>query len=288
MLHASLGSRAMPSLHRHGVVNISKVRSLVVTWLAALALTNIAMAQQANGVLPDAPLANDENGCVQPVPVLSVSDINGRFKKVEAFLTHKLELKTVHKPYSGKGPRICGLTSGQKFDMFIQNGSEPLTFLTAGFNAAMAQASDDDSAFSQGAAGYGKRFGAALADDASGNFFGTFLYPSLFREDPRYYRRATGSATRRLQHALIHVVVARSDSGSRMFNYSEWFTAATCTSLQNLYHPGNRRGFGPTAIRATTAIATDLGTDVLREFWPEIARTVKIPFLRRGGASRSK
>ena len=230
-------------------------------------------------------MANN-NGCVQPVPVLSVSDVNGRFKKVEAFLTHKIELKTVHKPYSGKGPRICGLTAGQKFDMFVQTGSEPLTFLTAGFNAAIAQASDDDSAFGQGAAGYGKRFGAALADDASGNFFGTFLYPSLFREDPRYYRRATGSAARRLRHALVHVVVARSDSGSRMFNYSEWFTAASCTSLQNLYHPGNRRGFGPTAIRATTALATDMGTDVLREFWPEVARAVRIPFLRRD-ASRS-
>ena len=82
------------------------------------------------------------------MPVLSVSDINGRFKKVEAFLTHKIELKTVHKPYWGKGPRICGLTADHKLDMFVQNGSEPLTFLTAGFNAAVAQASDDDLAFS--------------------------------------------------------------------------------------------------------------------------------------------
>jgi hypothetical protein len=139
----------MPSLQRHGVVNVSKTRSLVVTWLAALALTNIATVQQANTALPDAPVANDKNGCVQPVPVLSVSDINGRFGKVEAFLTHKIELKTVHKPYSGKGPRICGLTASQEFDMFVQNGSEPLTFLTAGFNAAITQASDDESAFAR-------------------------------------------------------------------------------------------------------------------------------------------
>jgi hypothetical protein len=112
----------MPSLQRHGVVNVSKTRSLV----AALALTNIAaMAQQAKTALPDAPVANDKNGCVQPVPVLSVSDSNGRFEKVEAFLTHKIELKTVHEPYSGKGPRICGLTASQKVDMFARTALNP-------------------------------------------------------------------------------------------------------------------------------------------------------------------
>jgi hypothetical protein len=268
----------MPSALRHHLVSLWKARILVLTWLI-MALTKLAVAQEEKAALPDAPVARDNNGCVQPVPMLSVSDVNGRFKKVEAFLTHKVELKTVHRPYSGKGPRICGLTAGQKFDMFVQNGSEPLTFLTAGFNAALAQANNDDSAFGQGAGGYGKRFGTAVADDAFGSFFGTFLYPSLLREDPRYYRRATGSATRRLRHALVHVVVARSDSGNRMFNYSEWLTAGSCATLQNLYHPGNRRGFGSAATRVTAGIATDAGTDVLREFWPEIARTLKIPLL---------
>jgi hypothetical protein len=85
-------------------------------------------AQPAAVALPDAPGAIDNSGCVQPVPTLSVSEVNGRFTKVEAFLTHKIELKTVHKPYSGRGPRICGLTAGEKFDMFVQNGSEFRTF----------------------------------------------------------------------------------------------------------------------------------------------------------------
>lgn len=267
---------------------MNKREALIVA--AALCSVTLLRGFSAAGqeiAAPAATLAtNDENGCVHPAPLLSVSDYDRNFQKIAVFLTHKIELKIAQKPYAGKGPPICSLDAREKFALFVRNVDEPLTFLAAGFNAGLAQASNDDSAFGQGARGHGQRFGAALTDDVAGNLFGIFLYPSVFREDPRYYRLLTGSAKPRLGHALTHVFVARADSGERLVNYSEWFTAASSAALQNLYHPGNERGFGPAATRTGVTVATDMGWDVLREFWPEITRTFKLPFLHKGGVNK--
>jgi len=215
--------------------------------------------------------------CVDPAPLFEISDYTGPLNKLVASVARRVELKAVHTP-SRQGKTICSLDAHDKFVLFVQNTLEPVTFLGAAFNAGWSQADNDDPQFGQGAAGYGKRFGAALADSTSSEFFGTFLYPFIFRQDPRYYRRRDGTTKQRLGHALTHVVIAQSDAGKPMFNYSEWFATASSISLHNLYHPGTERGFGPAANRFAVSIASDMGFTVLREFWPELSRKLKLPF----------
>jgi hypothetical protein len=218
--------------------------------------------------------------CFQPEELFSVDDYNGPFRKTVAYFSRKLEIKTVHAPpHNGKG--LCRLGPSGKFRLFVSNNLEPVTFIAAGFNAGVAQAANDDPTFGQGMEGYGKRYGAALADTVSSDFFHTFLFPVIFKQDPRYYRRLEGTTGQRLGHAISHVFVARSDSGRRMFNFSEWLGTIASTSLSNTYHPGNRRGVGPAAERIGISIGTDMGFDVLREFWPEVVRVFHLPFRQR-------
>src|SRR5438309_9573325 len=129
--------------------------------------------------------------------------------KLVASIARKVELKAVHNPPRPSASTVCSLKAHEKFVLFVQTTIEPVTFIGAGFTAGLSQASDDDPQFGQGGAGYGKRFGAALADTASSEFFGTFLYPFVFRQDPRYYRVRDGTKTQRLGHALAHVFVAQ-------------------------------------------------------------------------------
>lgn len=197
------------------------------------------------------------------------------------YFSRKLEIKTVHIPRLHSGGNLCHLGPAGKFNLFIQNNLEPVTFIAAGFNAGIAQAADDDPTFGQGMAGYGKRYAAALADTASSDFFHTFVFPVLFRQDPRYYRRLEGSTGQRFGHAVSHVFIARSDSRHNMFNFSEWLGTVSAVALANTYHPGNRRGVGPAAQRIGIAIGSDVGFDVLREFWPEIVRKFHLPFRQR-------
>jgi hypothetical protein len=241
---------------------------------------DIISPQQTNST-PSGPDSTGEKACVQPGELFSADDYDGPFSKTVAYFSRKLEIKTVHAPHHHPDRKICGLGPSEKFDLFIKNNLEPVTFIGAGFNAGVAQAEDDDPTFGQGMAGYGKRYAAALADSASSDFFHTFFFPVLFRQDPRYYRRLEGSTGQRFGHAVSHVLIARSDSRHNMFNFSEWLGTVSAVALANTYHPGNRRGVGPAAQRIGISIGSDMGFDVLREFWPEIVRKFHLPFRER-------
>lgn len=210
--------------------------------------------------------------------MVSLADYDGPLKKIAGLFTRQLERKTVHPPHYKPGVALCSLELKDKFLLFVRESHDPVTFLAAGFNAGINQAENQDAAFGQGASGYGKRFGANLADQASVRFFMDFAYPSIFFEDPRYYRLAHGSGGRRFLHAVEHAFVAYNDNGNPMFNFSEWLGTASTVSLSNIYHPGNKRGFAPAARQVGYDVINDIGFDVLREFWPEIARKFKLPF----------
>lgn len=237
--------------------------------------------QMLPGASAPAPASEAQTPCVQPAPLFSADDYDGPLSKTVAYFSRKLEIKTVHAPHHKPHRKLCSLSAEEKFHLFWDNTLEPVTFFGAGFSAGLSQAENDDPTFGQGMAGYGKRYAAALADSASGDFFHTFLFPAIFHQDPRYYRRFEGRTSDRLGHALSHVFVAHSDSGKRIFNFSEWLGTASSTALANTYHPGNRRGFGPAAERMGVSIGTDMGFDVLREFWPEIVHTFRLPFRLR-------
>jgi hypothetical protein len=232
--------------------------------------------QPATAPFREEAVANAAAPCVEPPPMVRIEDYNGPFQKVVGTFARPLERKSV--PHYKPGTKLCTLTLKGKFVLFVQDSIDPVTFLAAGFNAGLDQAGDSDHSFGQGAEGYGRRFGDEFADQASSSFFKDFAYPWIFSEDPRYYRLAHGTFRRRFFHAMEHAVVAHRDDGTRMFNFSEWLGTATTVALANTYHPDNERGFSPAAQRVSFGILQDMGFDVLREFWPEISRKLKLPF----------
>ena len=77
---------------------------------------------------------------------------------------------------------------------------------------------------------------------------------------------------------MEHALVAHRNTGNPMFNFSEWLGTTSAVVLSNTYHPGNQRGFAPAAQMVGYRISEDVGFDILREFWPEIARKFRLPF----------
>lgn len=216
--------------------------------------------------------------CVQLQPTVTLQDYNGPLKKTIGLFARPLERKSVHPPRFKPGVALCSLVVKDKFFLFVRDSTDPVTFLASAFNAGLSQAENHDSAFGQGSAGYGKRFGASFADQASFRFFKDFAYPSMFNEDPRYYRLIHGSGGKRFLHAIEHAFVAHTDNGKHMINLSEWLGTTSAVCLSNIYHPDNRRGFAPTAQGVGFSVLTDMGYDVLREFWPEISHKFNLPF----------
>lgn len=162
------------------------------------------------------------------------------------------------------------LTKGQKFHLFVKSATDPFQFAAAGFQAGLGQATNEFPGYGQGAAGYGKRFGAALADQTSSNLFSNFVYPVLLKEDPRYFRLGHGTIKRRIVYSLEQEFVVHTDKGTRRFNFSNAFGAFTAGGLSNLYYPPSDRGFGLTMSRSAIALAYGSAGGLIDEFWFDI------------------
>jgi hypothetical protein len=164
------------------------------------------------------------------------------------------------------------LSTSQKFRLMARSLLDPFTFVAAGLQAGVGQAEDSFPEYGQGAKGYAKRYGASWADGADSNLFSNFVYPSLFKQDPRYFRLGEGSVKRRLVYAVVKEFVARKDSGGDTVHFSNILGAFTAGTISNAYYPQSDRGVGLTASRAVIALGWGTLGDALLEFWPDIDR----------------
>lgn len=171
-----------------------------------------------------------------------------------------------------EAPLYVPLDRQAKFALFTERISSPTTFLSAAFDAGYSHVTGDWKAYGQGADGYGKRYGATLADAEARSFFQSFLMPSLFHQDPRYFpSRKTGFLSR-VTYAVSRVVITKSDSGKDTFNSSLLAGTVLSKTLTNVYYPRPERGVEPTASRIGGALLGDIQTNLLLEFGPDIER----------------
>ena len=145
------------------------------------------------------------------------------------------------------------------------------------FGAGIQQASNSLSEYGQGAAGYGKRLGARLADETSAGFFRTYLFPSVLHHDPHYFRKASGPLKERLMNAIVRPIVTRKDSGGRTVDWPGLLGATASSSLSNVYYPAADRGIEPTFKRVATSIPFNVIDHLIDEFGPDLEKK----FLRR-------
>jgi hypothetical protein len=172
------------------------------------------------------------------------------------------------------------LTRGGKFTLAWKDSIDPFTFVLAGFYAGIAQWQNDYPTWKQGAEGYGKRFGAAYADQIVGNYLTEAIVPVLAHEDPRYFRKGTGSKWTRMNYALSRTLVTRTDRGKAQFNYSEIVGNAAAAAISNLYYPASQRTAGETGEKFAIQVASDSAINILLEFWPDMRRMAmkRVPF----------
>jgi hypothetical protein len=181
------------------------------------------------------------------------------------------------------------LSSVEKFHLFLTSTFSPVSIGIFAAQAGVTQAENEFPAYGQGMQGYGKRFGAALADGTSNGLFRIYVYPTLLKEDPRYFRLGEGNFGHRLVYGLEQSFVCHTDKGGRSFNFSNILGAFTAGAISNLYYPGNTlirtipatstspaipvyendRGINLTLSRAAIALGYGAAGGLLNEFWPD-------------------
>ena len=262
---------ALGLLEREGALRCYKVSWARWIILVSVVLTGTLFSDPALSQNPgsseDIPkIQGTEEKCINPPPLFDVNQFPGPIKKTAAYVSRKLERKTVPQPPRRSGTTICALEPHERFALFVSDSFDPVSFASRTFTTGWAQFRNDEPKLGQGVEGYAKRYGVATTDQFSKGFFTTFLYPSIFKEDPRYYRMGQGAGQNRLIHAMSHILIANQNSGAEMFNFSEWFGLTSSVALRNLYHPDRLRGFQPAARRVEAGLLLDMGTDIFREF----------------------
>jgi hypothetical protein len=171
---------------------------------------------------------------------------------------------------SGKVPP---LTTKEKFKVVTKGSFDYVQIPWYAFLAGISQAEDSEEGYGQGAAGYGKRFGAYFADGTIENYMTGAILPSVLRQDPRYFQSGKGSFTHRTGYSVSRIFLTRGDNGRQQFNYSEVFGSAISAGISTYsYHPHADRTLPNTLSVWGTQVGYDTITLVVKEFWPDIRR----------------
>jgi len=219
---------------------------------AAVGSTAIIRALDAAGISQPAPPAIKPASCP---PYLPVMDWYARFVT---------------------GPQVKRLTPKEKGWLAIRNLADPFNFVTIAGNSAIYVAADSHSRYGPGFPGMANNMGISYTEDATSEFFGTFLIPSLVHQDPHYHRMPSASIPRRALHTFVQIAWTQGDNGGNMVNYASLVGSAINIEIANLYVPGEQTDLPSSATRYATGLATAPIDNLITEFLPDVARRIHV------------
>ena len=164
------------------------------------------------------------------------------------------------------------MTVGEKFKVVTRTSFDPVEYPYIALLAGISQAQNSEPGYEQGWAGYGKRYGAAFADNTIENYWVGAIFPTILKQDPRYFQMGKGGFWRRTGYSVSRIFITRTDSGGEQFNYSEILGSAVSAGISNIYHPAGDRTVANTMSVWGTQVGWDTVALVAKEFWPDIRR----------------
>lgn len=158
------------------------------------------------------------------------------------------------------------LNSRQKFHLTWKSVSDPTRFAVVGAAAGIQQARNDFSGFGPGVEGYAKRYAALYGTIFTSSMISNVLLPTVFKQDPRYFYKGTGSTSSRIGYALSRAVVRKGDNGRWQPDYSRILGNLASGAISNLYYPAeDRRGARLTLVNAALGIGGAAIGNVMQE-----------------------
>ena len=168
-------------------------------------------------------------------------------------------------PYVPIGPT-------DKFKIASEDAFDPRAVVAAALAAGAAQLFNSNRPFGQEASGYSRYLGAAYANHVIGDFLTEGVYPSLLHQDPRYFRKGSGSsAGPRVRYAISRVFRTQTDAGGTAFNYSRVLGASSTVAISSLYY-ANHRDAAASTVGLSGQLGGAVAANVLKEFWPDLLR----------------
>jgi len=232
-------------------VNANSFLRFLLSIFMIVSCSAAVLAQQSTQDHPDAPSATKSNDTQRKPPAGFFSTMTQRSIFFPTLAT-------------SEGP----LSPGEKFKLFVVDSSSLSAIFFSAASAGIGQADDAPKGYGQGAEGYGKRFGAAMARNASDNFFSEFMLASILHQDPRFFPQENPTFGGSIKYSVERVFVTRADDGHDTVNWSGLIGPAMAEGLANAYWPENERTAGNTFERYGLDLASKVGLNFFRNYWP--------------------
>jgi hypothetical protein len=224
----------------------------------------------------DVPNAPDPQAAPNPQPAPNPQvKPSGGILHVSDWITHSRDYPLETRKWTSvlnPGQQIHPLSAGDKLYYAGRLQLSPVVFVPALFASGYAHLADSNPHYGSDSSGYAERFGAAMLRQASDRLTGNGLFPALFRQDPRYYRVASGSIGHRAEYSALQVLMRRGDSGHEQGNWSGLLGHAFANALTPTYYPQVSAKGSVVAKGFATALIGDAGAKLIDEFLPDIYR----------------
>jgi hypothetical protein len=165
------------------------------------------------------------------------------------------------------------LTRKEKWNYYLQSTYGPVSLMRSSAVAGINQWRNKDPEWGQGMEGYGKR----LASKLGNHIIKRSIHHSLgvlWNEDPRYLPSAKVGIFPRGLYAASRSFIVRRDDGRDKIADARLIGVFAGSFISRRWQPENDRGTRNALESAGISIAIDAGLNVVREFWPEIRRTL--------------
>ena len=168
-------------------------------------------------------------------------------------------------------PQPQPVTGFDKFQAFVEQARSPLNFGAAGLNALALQ----EHAPAGTQSSFTTLYEASVVQKESSAFFGKFVYPSLLKQDPRYYPSTSRNVVARAVYAASRLVITRNDQGKATINTSYLLGVLSSAAVATAYRPYWARTSPAVFADFASTIGSDAGMNVFHEFWPSIRQRLE-------------
>jgi hypothetical protein len=241
-------------------LGMTPARALVKVSFPASALQIVAVSD-----LPDAPEGTQSTPAANS-PSGQIAPEEQQTKRILWIMPNFRAVST--------GTKLPKQSVKEKFKTAALDSFDYSSFVFAGIQAGISQATDAYPEFHQGAAGYGRYYWHTFADQTDENLWVEGILPSVLHQDSRYYTLGHGGFVKRSFYAVTRIVITRTDSGGETFNASEVFGAGAAASISSAYYPLTYQTWTKIGQRWLTNVLLDGGTFGAKEFWPDVNRAI--------------
>ena len=166
----------------------------------------------------------------------------------------------------------------ESFIIATENNFDYSQFVFVGLTSLMAEGTNTHPEFGKGAGGYWSYYWRGYIDKSDGDYLIIFVFPTLFREDERYFAMGQGGFWKRVYYSGSSVFITPNYHGKNTFNWAEILGRGVSQAVSLTYYPSAVAAPSSYMSKFGYAVGSDELTNVFREFYPDMARIASRPF----------